>query len=50
MEEKQLRIYTDLSEPCPPENSNDQHEISSEEVTMDKISAFVDDIAASTLG
>lgn len=44
MEEKQLRIYTDLAEPAHEHLENESN--ASPTVTMDLISSFVDGLAS----
>lgn len=48
MEEKQLRIYTDLAEPVRADTLQEHDAVPDEAEAKDWIATFVDDIAAAT--
>lgn len=48
MEEKQLRIYTDLAEPMRADTLQKHDAVTDEAEAKDWIATFVDDIAAAT--
>ncbi|WFD46586.1 hypothetical protein GLX27_001223 [Malassezia furfur] len=49
MEEKQLRIYTDLDEPMRADTLQEHDAVPDEAEAKDWIATFVDDIAAATV-